>query len=262
MQRRSLNATNSVRAFGDTAKSLAKTPLGITALFIVLIYGVAALVLGLSGANLTAEQRLPLVWFLVTFPVLVLIVFAWLVAKHHTKLYGPSDFRDQKLFLDLQLQLESTQRRVDVLSELTPEVALPPLSTQTELQAQLSMPATSLRNSDPQSGRWGGKRESDHRLISVGQIRPLRADPDNYRIPLQVRSTDPQRHPLQGKVRFHLHSSFSPQLQEVVVRDGIARLVLIGFGAFTVGAETDDGTRLELNLADPDIDAAQAFKDG
>lgn len=80
-----------VNSFGQTAKGLAKNPLGIIALFIVLVYGLAALVTAF-GNSLTASERLPLVWFLVIFPVLVLIAFTWLVSKHSGKLFAPSDF--------------------------------------------------------------------------------------------------------------------------------------------------------------------------
>lgn len=88
------------RNFGETAKGLARSPLGIIALFIVLVYGVASLVTTFAGALTTAE-RMPLIYFLVFFPVLVLMVFAWLVSNHHERLFGPSDFRDEKHFMQL-----------------------------------------------------------------------------------------------------------------------------------------------------------------
>ena len=90
-----------LKAFGDTAKSLARNPLGIIALFIVLIYGFASLVVGFSG-KLASPERLVIVWFLVLFPVAVLAVFGWLVSRHHSKLYAPSDFRDESHFLQSQ----------------------------------------------------------------------------------------------------------------------------------------------------------------
>lgn len=90
--------TDQTKGFGDVAQRLAKNPLGIIALFIVLVYGFAALVTGLGG-SLSSAERFPLIYFLVLFPVLVLAVFAWLVSRHHTKLYGPSDFRDDESYL-------------------------------------------------------------------------------------------------------------------------------------------------------------------
>jgi CheY-like chemotaxis protein len=88
--------------FGQTAKSLARNPLGIIALFIVLIYGVAGLVTAFAS-SLTASERLPLIWFLVIFPVVVLIVFAWLVSKHSGKLFSPSDFKDEENYVKMQM---------------------------------------------------------------------------------------------------------------------------------------------------------------
>ena len=51
------------------------------------------------GSNLDSGLRMPLVWFLVIFPFAVLGVFMWLIAKHPTRLYSPSDFRDDEAFL-------------------------------------------------------------------------------------------------------------------------------------------------------------------
>lgn len=56
-------------------------------MFIVLVYGFACLLTGFSS-SLSPGERLPLVYFLVGFPVLVLAVFAWLVSAH-SKLFAP-----------------------------------------------------------------------------------------------------------------------------------------------------------------------------
>jgi CheY-like chemotaxis protein len=91
-----------VKDFNDTARSLARNPLGIIALFIVLVYGFAALVTAFASSFTTAE-RLPLIYFLVTFPVLVLLVFAWLVSRHSSKLFAPSDFKDEDNYVKMQM---------------------------------------------------------------------------------------------------------------------------------------------------------------
>ena len=88
--------------FGDTAKSLARNPLGIIALFIVLVYGFASLVTAFGG-SLTATERLPLIYFLICFPVLVLGVFGWLVSRHSGKLFAPSDFKDEENYVKMQM---------------------------------------------------------------------------------------------------------------------------------------------------------------
>lgn len=103
-------AMSELGTFSKTAKGLARNPLGIIALFIVLIYGFAALTLGINS-TLLPEERLPLVWFLVLFPTVVLFTFAWLVINHHEKLYAPSDYRDDTAFMKT---LSPEQQRVKV----------------------------------------------------------------------------------------------------------------------------------------------------
>jgi len=91
--------SDQVSVFGKVAESLSRNPLGIIALFIVLIYAMAVIVLGLTKDHL--ELMLPMVWFLVGFPILVLIVFSWLVAYHHTKLYAPKDYQEPGSFIKI-----------------------------------------------------------------------------------------------------------------------------------------------------------------
>ena len=90
--------------FGETAKSLARNPLGIIALFIVMVYGFASLVTAFAG-TFTAGERLPLIYFLISFPVLVLCVFAWLVSRHSGKLFAPSDFRNEDNYVKMQMSV-------------------------------------------------------------------------------------------------------------------------------------------------------------
>ena len=77
----------------------AENPLGIIALFISLIYGMSALLLGTSIDSLEPHNETILVVFTVVFPFVVLGVFGWLVANHHKKLYGPKDFKSDESFL-------------------------------------------------------------------------------------------------------------------------------------------------------------------
>jgi len=104
-----------LKEFGDIAKKLSVNPLGIIALFIVLVYGIAALVLGVSANSFEPGERLPLIWFLVAFPPIVLFTFAWLVAKHHVKLYAPKDYPDPTQFLQT---LNTDQQRERLESEV------------------------------------------------------------------------------------------------------------------------------------------------
>jgi len=106
---------NLLKSFGEAATGLARNPLGIIALFIVLVYGFAALVAGASS-RLQSSERKPIVWFLVLFPCIVLLVFAWLVSRHHEKLYSPSDFRNDDSFwtqLSREEQIAKLERQAD-----------------------------------------------------------------------------------------------------------------------------------------------------
>jgi hypothetical protein len=112
--------------FGKTARDLARNPLGIIALFIVLIYGFPALLMGNTATDLTPGQGYILIVFLSTFPVLVLLIFAWLVANHHAKLYAPADYKSDEAFLQTLTSTEN-QRRLEREIE---EESVAPVSTQ------------------------------------------------------------------------------------------------------------------------------------
>lgn len=92
------------------ARYLARNPLGIVALFISLIYGFATLLLGISASALQPSERVPLVWFVVLFPILVLVCFYILVTRHHGKLYAPDDYRDDQSFLQTLSPLQQAAR--------------------------------------------------------------------------------------------------------------------------------------------------------
>jgi hypothetical protein len=54
---------------------------------------------GVAASDLESAERQPIIWFVVLFPIIVLALFGWLVAKHHDKLYAPTDYRDDDSFL-------------------------------------------------------------------------------------------------------------------------------------------------------------------
>jgi CheY-like chemotaxis protein len=97
---------NDAKSFGEVAIGLSRSPLGIIALFIVLVYGFASLVTTFGG-SLNSSEKAPLVYFLVLFPVLVLFIFAWLVSCHSSKLYGPHEFKDEKIWSETQKMIAS-----------------------------------------------------------------------------------------------------------------------------------------------------------
>ena len=87
-----------LKDFSDSAIGFTKSPLGIIALFMVLVYGFATL--ALTFGNNIKENLSPLIYFLVFFPIIVFFGFLWLVSEHHNKIYGPSDFKDEGVFLE------------------------------------------------------------------------------------------------------------------------------------------------------------------
>jgi len=114
--------------------------------------------------------------------------------------------------------------------------------------ATIALPPPMVED-DPQKGRFGGLAQSRGRCLSAS----LDASTPNsryFRVNLQVSRIDPATPPLEGSVTFHLHNTFWPSVQQVPVRDGVARLSLMSYGAFTVGAVVDAGsTLLELDLS-------------
>ncbi len=89
---------NEVNSFGKIATKLSTNPLGIIALFIVLVYGLACTLFITASDKLEFWERIPIIYFVIIFPILVLILFIWLVVNHHNKLYAPKDFGDNDGF--------------------------------------------------------------------------------------------------------------------------------------------------------------------
>ena len=103
---------------------------------------------------------------------------------------------------------------------------------------------------DPWAGQFGGKSEANKRRLEA-IIKPLDNRAEWCSIKLTVRSTNPIEAPLEGKVRFYLHTTF-PNFKPIVpVVRGVAELNISAWGAFTVGVQADKGqTLLELDLSE------------
>lgn len=86
--------------FASRATGLSRGPLGILALLIGLFEAIASMVLVVSK-NLTPSERLPLVYFIVVFPFVLLGLFGWLVAKHPLNLYPPREYANESNFVSL-----------------------------------------------------------------------------------------------------------------------------------------------------------------
>lgn len=104
---------------------------------------------------------------------------------------------------------------------------------------------------DPNRGRFGGRPEANGRRLSATLEQIAGPSSSLCRVRIRVESTDPAR-PLRGQVRFYLHPTFGKWTTYTIkARGGAAEDEFTAYGAFTIGAEADDGaTRLELDLLD------------
>lgn len=112
---------NTFNSLMNNVRKLTKNPIGIIALFITLIYGVAGLVLSTSNDQLSSAQNWTLVVFIVVFPFIVLAVFIYLVINHHQKLYSPADYRDENNFFRKLDKTEQKQRLKEKVESIIQE---------------------------------------------------------------------------------------------------------------------------------------------
>jgi hypothetical protein len=109
-----------VDPFLENAKHFAKNPLGIIALFIVMIYAVGSIVIVSAKPEFYANYFHPAILFLSLFPALVLIVFALLVALVPSHLYGPHDFANQdNFFRGIRIPVAILRGRTDAATSDT-----------------------------------------------------------------------------------------------------------------------------------------------
>lgn len=103
---------------------------------------------------------------------------------------------------------------------------------------------------DPWKGVFGGLTAFNNHVLSAN-ITPLVSDPDYFQLDLLVTIDPEKRAELAGKaVHYYLHPTFGSEPRDIpITADGKAALQLFSWGAFTVGVIVDDGTRLELDLA-------------
>jgi len=104
------------RKWGETLNNLGdkgnffKNPIGVIGIFLVLTEAIASMVIVKS--SLDSVQNTILVLFIVLFPCLVLFVFYLLVTRHHEKLYSPSDYKDEKNFVNTYLSINQNMGQI------------------------------------------------------------------------------------------------------------------------------------------------------
>lgn len=103
-------------------------------------------------------------------------------------------------------------------------------------------------SADPWKGKFGGVSAVGERKLEA-TLSPIDDAAQLMAVHLRVSSSNPAN-PLTGTVQFYLHPTFPQHVRMIAVQDGHASLNVISYGAFTVGAETDDGRiKLELDLS-------------
>ena len=204
--------------FGGTAVKLSQGPLGIVALFIVLIYGIAGFVLSFS-AGIGEINRSILIIFLVLFPVAVLGIFGWLVAYHHTKLYPPQAFRDETNFAALATFGEARFDKPASPTDPRKESAAPPNILNTKatgslywLGHDLMWTADALLRQAPPQDVLVGLDQSEHHLGQVGL-----GETQIAREILRLRDLIKQSEELSPVVR----DAYASQLGSIIDRIGI-----------------------------------------
>lgn len=152
--------------FISNAKGLTKNPLGIIALFVSLIYGFACLVLSTSISNLHDDsERLPLIWFIIGFPLVILLAFIYLVVKHHEKLYSPSDYRADEAFIQTIGREKVKEKQLKEVKEL--EQAKPKeISTSTQ-QDNFTTSNVEEIDKKPENINPENKFETEEELLSI-----------------------------------------------------------------------------------------------
>lgn len=97
---------------------------------------------------------------------------------------------------------------------------------------------------DLQKGRWGGKSKNRGKKLEAKVGKGI--IPGYYQVRLGVSSDNDT--PLTGDVAFFLHDSFPQEIRYSKATNNSARITVSAYEAFVVGAYTEDGTMLELDL--------------
>lgn len=92
---------NSSRNYNRRGKRLLMPPLGVVALCVCLVYTIASLVIVFNLKNLHGSlERLPFIWFIISFPVLLMVGLIYLAIKQRNpqpseSYYDEDDFEDR-----------------------------------------------------------------------------------------------------------------------------------------------------------------------
>ncbi len=91
---------NSSRNYNHRGKGFSMPPLGVVALCVCLVYTIASLVIIFNLKNLHgSSERLPFIWFIISFPVLLMVGLIYLAVKQRNpqppESYDEDDFEER-----------------------------------------------------------------------------------------------------------------------------------------------------------------------
>ncbi len=212
-------------------------------------------------ANVTAQNKelykdglnFAIIFFILSIAVLVLAFFLPRITNFSISPTGGLAFNLEQAVQSLQQSQNTVMESINQSGGGIP--ATKEMKPEAERNLKLKNIEPSLVNDDPQKNQWGGKPESNGRKLSATVVKHDWL-PGLYKLTLIIKSTF-VTNPLTGIVKFHLHPTFKNANPEIYVINGVAKLELIAWGAFTIGAEADNGkTKLELDLAKlPSVDS-------
>lgn len=162
-------------------KNFTRNPLGVIGLFIFLVHAVGAGVLGASIDKLTPYNQSVLVWFVILFPVGVLLFFGWMLSRHHDKLYGPGDFQSDKSYLEYANRANVGWRAAADLTQAAspnPDDAATGSEQPTHQQATPQDESNATGGADAETASAqppAGESETDHQHAQQGGQAPARA---------------------------------------------------------------------------------------
>lgn len=105
---------------------------------------------------------------------------------------------------------------------------------------------------DPWKGQFG-RLPNDNRAQLLAAVRPLKTFPGLFEVDFAIEAlSDSQRKALVGqRVRLYLHPTFARSIRTLKFNaQGRIEVSLVCYGAFTIGAQFENGQTLELDLAE------------
>lgn len=219
--------------FYESAGILAKNPLGIIALFIVMVYAVAGVVIGFAQPAFYESPYHPSVLFLTVFPIIVLIAFVYLVTKHHGKLYSPGDYDSSADFFRTLFVPEELKRRDTGVATSDPSTHV--------------IPADARQGLDESYARWV---KLGYSLLHQAEVLTPRVAPKSGRYRVRVWIEAIQDRPLDDidSVTYRVWDDFRNRVLATSDKNSSFDLWLNVYGEFPVIAliKTKDGAEFQL----------------